>query len=90
MSLFACCLRKQWLPRGVQRYNDSEVVSISMLTSSVYVRGGTKKFWNLNLPRKLDVVQGSATRYCEPTIFWTSLPSDIALHASCCFFWHFF
>lgn len=85
MSLFVCCLRKQSLLHGVQRYNDSEGVSVSMLTSSAYVRGN-KKFWNLNLPRKQDVFQGSARRYCKPTTFWTSLLSDIALRASCHFF----
>jgi len=90
MSLFVCCLCKLWLLHGVQRYNDSEDVSVSMLTSSMYVRGATKKFWNLNLPHKQNVVQGSATRYCEPTIFWTSLPSDIVLRDSCHFCWHFF
>jgi hypothetical protein len=31
--------------------------------------GGPKYFRNLNLPHKRDVVQGSATRYGEPTIF---------------------
>ena len=52
--------------------------------------GGHKYFWNLNLPREPDVVQGSVTRYGEPTILWASLPFDIALRALCHFFWHFF
>ena len=52
--------------------------------------GGPKYFRNLNLPHKRDIVQGSATTYIEPTIFWTSLPSDIALRASCQIFWRFF
>jgi hypothetical protein len=31
--------------------------------------GGPKYFRNLILPHKRDIVQGSATRYGEPTIF---------------------
>jgi len=30
---------------------------------------GPKYFWNMNLPHKRDIVQGSATRCCEHTIF---------------------
>ena len=58
--------------------------------ASRYIWGGPKYFRNLNLPHKRDTVQGSATRYGEPTIFWTSLPSDIALRASCQILQHFF
>jgi hypothetical protein len=52
--------------------------------------GGTQIFRNFNLLHKRDIVQGSATRYSEPTIFWTSLPSDTALRTSCQFFWQFY
>jgi hypothetical protein len=47
---------------------------------------GPKYFQNLNLLLKRDVVQYSATRYHEPTIFWTSLLTD----ALCRCVWWFF
>ena len=59
-------------------------------TSLLTYEGGPKYFRNLNLLHKQDIVQGSATRYAELTIFWTSLPCDIALRALCQFLWHFF
>jgi len=51
---------------------------------------GTQIFREFESSAQMRIVQGSAIRYSESTIFWTSLPSDIALHASCQFFWHFF
>jgi len=36
---------------------------------SQYYKGGPTYFQSLKLPRERDVVQGTATRYCEPTIF---------------------
>jgi hypothetical protein len=60
-----------------------------VITINLY-KGGPKYFRNLHLPHERDIVQGSATRYSKPTIFWTSLPSDISLRASCQFFWYFF
>jgi len=52
--------------------------------------GGSKYFRNLNLPHKRDIVQQSATRYSEPTLFWTSLPSDTALRALYQYLWQYF
>jgi hypothetical protein len=63
---------------------------VPQLLDAVKLWGGPKYFQNLNLPSKRDIVQDSATRYSKPTIFWTSLPSDIALHAFCLIFWYFF
>jgi hypothetical protein len=42
---------------------------ITSLCLQLTYEGGPKYFRNLNLPHKRDIVQGSATRYGEPTIF---------------------
>jgi hypothetical protein len=74
-----------WLQLQTNQLSSSKTLCIWRL-----YEGGPKYCRNLILPHKRDIVQGSATRYGEPTIFWTSLPSDIALRASCWFFWYFF
>jgi hypothetical protein len=62
VTLVNCILGRSLIVVRRERINRT---SVSLL---VY-EGGPKYFRNLNLPHKRDIVQGSATRYGEPTIF---------------------
>jgi hypothetical protein len=71
-SLYSCmvCLKWHHVPKHVVRLNIQSCENTQKgLTENTYTRGGPKYFRNLNLPHKRTIVQGSATRYGEPTIF---------------------